>query len=253
MRTITIDGMSFPVLERHVKGGEVPLLLINGMRMELGVFNQLKRELTFSTINFNFPTWWSSPSWRWALSPMGDFAHKVSRLLDELGHDQVDVLGVSWGGTLAIELATQYASRVRRLVLVSTTARPHRMWRPVNLKAYLNQDYGGEISQDQAFMTEVKSGAGSSPLLTDAYRGVALPFWVGAARLPFVTQPTCIINGTDDTITPQAEAEYMHHRIQNSSLTLVPRAGHLLICSDPKPVAKTVNDFLAKDQTAFTK
>ena len=41
-------------------------------------------------------------------------------LFDELGYDQFDVLGISWGGGLAQQLAFQHPRRCRRLVLVAT-------------------------------------------------------------------------------------------------------------------------------------
>ena len=37
------------------------------------------------------------------------------------GHAQVDVLGYSFGGGVALRLAIQHPDRVRRLALVSTT------------------------------------------------------------------------------------------------------------------------------------
>jgi poly(3-hydroxyoctanoate) depolymerase len=244
MRTIKIDGMSFPVVERQ-GSGDAPLLLINGMRMECGVFNKFKRNIASPTISFNFPTWWTCPSWRWSISPMSDIAHKVARLVAAAGYEQVDVLGVSWGGALAIELATLHPSLCRKLILVSTTARPSRMWRPKQLHSYLTKDYGGNVATDRLLMAEAKDTAGSSPLLTDLYRGLALPFWWGTARLPFIRQQTLIVSGTDDRITSVDEAKHLHHHIAASELELVKDTGHLLIYSDPKKVADPVNVFCA--------
>src|SRR5204863_682624 len=48
-------------------------------------------------------------------------ARLSARLLDALGHDQVDVLGVSWGGALAQQFAFQQGVRCRRLVLAATS------------------------------------------------------------------------------------------------------------------------------------
>ncbi|HEX6041464.1 alpha/beta hydrolase [Longimicrobium sp.] len=43
----------------------------------------------------------------------------LARVLDVLGHDQVDVMGYSLGGSAALRLAAQHPEKVRRLVVVS--------------------------------------------------------------------------------------------------------------------------------------
>src|SRR5919204_1271123 len=52
---------------------------------------------------------------------MGGLAGVVRALLDELELERVDVLGYSWGGGLAQELARRSPDRVRRLVLCATS------------------------------------------------------------------------------------------------------------------------------------
>ena len=44
----------------------------------------------------------------------------LAGLLDQLGYEQADVLGISWGGGLAQQFALSRPDRVRRLVLVAT-------------------------------------------------------------------------------------------------------------------------------------
>jgi pimeloyl-ACP methyl ester carboxylesterase len=46
-------------------------------------------------------------------------ADDIDALLKQLGHAQLDVLGYSFGGCVAMRLAVQHPERVRRLVLVS--------------------------------------------------------------------------------------------------------------------------------------
>lgn len=49
-----------------------------------------------------------------------DMGDDMAAILSQLGEDQVDVMGYSMGGGVAIRLAVQHPEMVRRLVLVST-------------------------------------------------------------------------------------------------------------------------------------
>src|SRR5215469_13776186 len=98
-----------------------PLLLCNGIGGSLEVLqpfvDAIDRRRT--VIRFDLPGIGGSPA---PVVPyhMATLPRVVSGLLDEIGHASSDVLGISWGGGLAQQLALALPNRVRKLVLVAT-------------------------------------------------------------------------------------------------------------------------------------
>src|SRR5437660_9707099 len=120
-RTINATGQRLRVAIRPGDGTHTPLLLINGIGVNLEVLQQFVDALNpaIEVIRFDVPGTGGSPA---PLIPYRFSAHArlVVEMLDQLGYQQVDVLGVSWGGALAQQFALQYPRRCRRLILVST-------------------------------------------------------------------------------------------------------------------------------------
>ncbi|WP_219635613.1 alpha/beta fold hydrolase [Nocardioides ungokensis] len=98
-----------------------PLVLCNGIGARLDLLQPFVDEVDprIEVIRFDVPGVGGSPApkvpYNFAL-----LAWLVGTLVDRLGHDQFDALGISWGGGLAQQLAFQYPRRCRRLVLAST-------------------------------------------------------------------------------------------------------------------------------------
>src|SRR5260370_39198256 len=122
MRTVAVRGRCVGVAVRGGIPGWPALLLCNGIGASLELLQPFVDALDprREVVRFDMPGIGGSPApvvpyHLWTLAPL------LSGLLDQLGHQQADVLGVSWGGGLAQQFAVRRPSRVRRLVLAATS------------------------------------------------------------------------------------------------------------------------------------
>ena len=95
------------------RGERPPLLVFNGIGASIELIEPFIDALEGpEVVIFDVPGVGGSPTPRlpyrqWTLARLS------ARLLDQLGYEQVDVLGVSWGGALAQQFAFQHAQRCR--------------------------------------------------------------------------------------------------------------------------------------------
>lgn len=245
------------------RGAGRPLLLINGIGATGDLFRPFRQHLTDrETIAFDAPGVGGSPE---PLYPptMRQLAAVVAGLIDELGHDQVDVLGLSWGGALAQELARRHPRSVRRLVLVATMAgwtslpgrptavsilmSPARYYSPEYLQRVAPTLYGGAIRRHPKLLKEhARLRAAQPPTrLGYLYQLAALRRWTSVPWLHRLPQRTLVMAGDDDPIIPMFNARVLANRIPGGRLHVVEGGGHLFLFTGAEEMAGVVRDFLA--------
>jgi pimeloyl-ACP methyl ester carboxylesterase len=215
----------------------------------------------FQTISFDASGTGESPA---GLVPMriAGFAQQAAGVLDALGHQQADVLGVSFGGAVAQELAIRQPERVRRLVLVSTScgiggipgspvalallATPLRYWSPTFHRLTARLAYGGSAASDDGLLHTLGTARRSKPPSLWGYFSqlTAAAGWSSAPSLHRITQPTLVVSGGSDPIVPARNARLLARRIPAAELEIMPGHGHLLLLEDGPAVATRVTQFL---------
>jgi pimeloyl-ACP methyl ester carboxylesterase len=63
-------------------------------------------------------------------------------------------------------------------------------------------------------------------------------------RLGGVQQPTLVVCGTEDQMTPLRYAQFLSNTIPNAKLTVIPNAGHMVMLEQPRLVAESLLSFL---------
>ena len=112
MRVLSVGGRAIRVAVREGTPGWPPLLLCNGIGASLELLQPFVDALDprRGVIRFDMPGIGGS------LTPVIPYhlaasAPLLSGLLDQLGYQQADVLGVSWGGGLAQQFALRCPAR----------------------------------------------------------------------------------------------------------------------------------------------
>ncbi len=265
VRTLELPGRMLRVAVRPGNSPWPPLLLCNGIGARLELLQPFVDALDPRrvVVRFDMPGIGGSPPpvvpyHMWTLAPL------LTSLLDQLGYGQADVLGISWGGGLAQQFAVRSPARVRRLVLVATATgalmvpghprvlrhmlTPRRHRDPEYAAAVAGQIYGGSLRAGPSRTGELL-GAPELPAPSKGYyyQLLAAAGWTSLPLLPLVRQPTLILAGDDDPLTPPVNARIMHRLIPRSELHVY-HGGHLDLVSEPARMAALVEQFLNADR-----
>jgi len=267
-QTIIVDGQRLRIAIRPGNGARTPLLLMNGIGVNLEVLQPFVDALapTTEVIRFDVPGTGGSPA---PLIPycFSILARLVTKMLDSLGYQQVDVLGVSWGGALAQQFAFQYPNRCRRLILVSTgtgafmvpgrpailmkIATPDRYQDPVYMEQNAGDIYGGKMRTQPELAHEFAHTARLGSVFGYFYQMLGAVGWTSIPWLSILRQPTLILHGDDDPLVPLINAKIMQRLIPHSKLYIF-HDGHLGVGTSARELTQVVEQFLTAPASSST-
>ena len=193
--------------------------------------------------------------------PLSAYADAVATFVVALGLDRPHVLGISFGGGLALELYHRHPNLPRSLVLASAYAgwagslppevvsdrlrraldeaeRPPEEW----VSSYLPGFFAGPVAQELidevvGIMCDVRP-AGIKPMVK-AFADADLRDMLGD-----VSVPTLLLWGELDARAPRHVADDLHTRIPGAELVVFPGVGHLSNVEAPDRFNAEVRRFL---------
>src|SRR5215469_16197191 len=259
--TVTVGGRRLRVAIRPGTGGGPPLLVCNGIGTPLEALAPFTDALdpAIEVVRFDVPGVGGSPS-PWLPYSVPWLAWLAGRMLGKLGYRRFDVLGVSWGGGLAQQLAVQNPRRCRRLVLAATStgslmiparprvlrhlSSPRRHRDPAHAARIAGTIYGGALRHHPE-LAEPITLALPKPVSRRGYlyQLTASAGWTSLPVLRLIRQPTLILAGNDDPIIPLANGRLMAALLPDARLHVYPD-GHLGLLTRAAELATVVSDFL---------
>ena len=207
---------------------------------------------------------------------LDDYVGDVEDVRDELGEEQIDLLGFSHGGLVAAAYAIAHPSRLRKLVLTvglaaftpemeaeakrTIESRAGEPWHAAAVAALAREEAGDyATSEDGAAMWNAMA-----PLYFSRWEERYRPL-VEVERMnpeplrqfnasPFDLRPelgrieaeTLVITGRDDFICGPAAAQVLADGIPHSELVIIEDAGHMLHLEQPAAFSGAVEAFLSR-------
>ncbi len=239
------------------------LLIFNGSAANLLVLDPLINILAQHrrVIAFDQPGMGRTPSVYPTLS-VPTLARLGAQCAQTLGVTTLDVLGYSFGGAMAQQMALTRPDLVRRVVLVaavygaggipsdpysSLTVLAHQTPAQQFCRDEARRAYGGVVARDDEALTAYERAIDAAPPdpLSILGQAIAASTWTGLPWLWAIRQPTLVLSGDEDRVVPIYNARLIASMLPKARLDIVPRAGHLLLMDQAADVAERIEGFLA--------
>lgn len=258
----------------HDVGEGSPLLLLHGSGPGVSAW-----------ANWRLPIQHLSPSFRILAPDLAGFGYtevpneieytrevwlaQVVAFLDALEVDRVDVVGNSFGGSMALALAIAHPERVGRLVLMGSVGVPFELtpgldavWGYEPSMATMETLMRETFTYDASFVTDelvrLRYEASVRPGAQEAFSSMfpaPRQRWVDAMAHPeadirAIAHPTLLVHGRDDQVIPLSNTLTLLEWIEDSQAHIFGRCGHWTQIEHAEAFSRLVANFLGQNGLA---
>lgn len=190
---------------------------------------------------------------------------QVVDLLDHLGLKRVSVVGNSFGGGLALHLASRYPAMVDRLILMGSTGGAFpltegldKVWGYTPTVETMRQlirifAWNQDIATDE--LVELRYKASIRDSVQERFAALfpaPRQRWIDALALPpealaRVRQPTLLVHGREDRVIPLEASETLAEHLPNARLEVIEGCGHWVQIEKTDQFVARVAEFLGVD------
>ena len=232
----------------EIKGnGEKLVVFLHGWGAGSEMFLPLAKEIYKEGNSFlfiDFPPFGKSeePKTVWTIQDYKAMALQIiQHILDEQNYTSLDIISHSFGGRIAILLASENELKLNKLILIGAAGiKPKRgfiyktkVLKYKIMKKFAPQKAANMGSEDYKKLSSTMKQTFKNIVNTDL-----------ASLCDKISCQTLIIYGQKDKETPIYMAKKLHKSIKNSKLIIVNGAHHFVYLEQLKLVSKYVNLFL---------
>ena len=253
----------------QAKPGQPPVLFIHGSgpgvsawanwRLALPVMAEQRRVIAPDMVGFGYTDRPEGIDYT-----MDTWVQQAMDLLDALELPQVDLVGNSFGGALALALAIHAPGRVRRLVLMGSVGVPFPITRGLdavwgyqpslaNMRSLLDIfAYSRQLVTDE--LAQLRFDASIRPGFQESFSAMfpaPRQRWVDAMASPeaairALPHETLIVHGREDKVIPLSNSLTLSQWIPSSQLHVFGHCGHWTQIEHAARFTRLVSDFLTE-------
>lgn len=244
-----IEADNFRIRYCEAGQGE-PLVCLHGAGgLRLSPAHALLAE-QYRVVAFEVPGFGHSPTNERSQS-MAELAQTIAQATTNLGIERFNLMGSSFGGSLALWLAVQQPELVQALVLVGPAA-----MRPEGSAPPPQQSLSHEERLARLYAHPERQAAAPPPDPAIMAKHQALvQRLIGPARdqalesrMPDLDVPVLVLFGTEDRMIPSEMGRLYCEKLPNCHLILVYDAGHVVDADRPEAFVSVVGDFLQRHE-----
>ncbi len=254
----------------EVHGEGEPLIILNGIMMSHNSWKIFIPQLSKDkkVILFDFLDQGKSDKLQGI-----DYKHDIQvdvlkALIDHLNIEKANILGISYGGEIALQFAIKHQQNVNKLLLFNTASKTNQWLKDIGrgwLKAAKTHDpemfyhvaipciyspmfYCGNynwMENRKKILYEVftKDFLDAMIRLILSSEGYDI-----RNKLEEIEVKTLIVGADHDFVTPLFEQKYIHEKIKNSKLFMLKDCGHASMYEKPEEFLALINGFLGLEQ-----
>jgi 3-oxoadipate enol-lactonase len=244
------------------------VIFINGLTQSTKHWREYKNHISdigMSTLCFDIPGQGQSEIPEYKLSFSG-IAAVIDALMTELKIDKAYVIGISFGGTIALHFAVEYPHRLAGIIAIGGHSEKDTLFKCLH-QALIDAINKGGISYIFDFLTALNFShewiEANQRLLQVAKQlsvatntKTAIRYFLETIldapditdKLHTISCPTLIMCGEDDKFTPRWCQEILRENIPNSNMVVIQNVCHAFTIESPAISKKIFSHFIRQMQ-----
>lgn len=247
--------------ELHEAGDGSPTVMIPGLAGGVGLLGPLARAVAGSSRAYSYQLRGESDCFtlRYPFD-LDDLVDDLAELLDTLRLESPTIMGLSFGGIIALKFAIRYPYRLGRLVVQGVGARfepglIHQIARTVLsrfplpadnpfVNQFFNLLFGCRQKQDSLFEFVTRQ-VWQTDQSVMAHRFRLIEQFEIEDQLHRIKAPTLIMSGDRDVLVSQSSLRPLVEGIANAQFVRLPNCGHLAFVTRPEAIVKHLAEAMA--------